>query len=32
MEFSKYDEVPRNVAQEIIKARGGAPAGEEEEA
>ncbi len=30
MEFSRYDEVPRNVAQEIIKERGGAPIEEEE--
>jgi elongation factor G len=30
MEFSKYDEVPRNVADEVIKTRGGAPADEEE--
>jgi len=29
MEFFKYDEVPNNVAQEIIEKRGGAKTTEE---
>lgn len=31
MEFEKYDEVPRNVAEAVVKERGGAPMDEDED-
>ncbi|MCW1930418.1 MAG: elongation factor G [Candidatus Kerfeldbacteria bacterium] len=31
MQFEKYDEVPRNVAEAVVKERGGAPVDEDEE-